>query len=535
VFVATTSCQPTGDSLQRDCVRVGEVNPASSPTSTQTQDFLLAANGLDRFFGGVGMSYNGTLHVTFSESSPSQFISSRAVYQVPGDGANHVSPVETLANGNAMYAGERWGDYLGVAADPQAPGAVWSTTNYSVGDWATSIRRLDTDAGSTYTAISPTRVLDTRSGGAANRLTSSVARTFQVTGGPIPNNAVAVTGNVTVTQQTAAGFVSVMPRPTNSPSTSTLNFPLGDTRANNITLPLGPGGKLSAVYKSGTGQRTHLVVDITGYFTAGIAAAQYATVTPARILDTRIGVGLGGKFHNAVPRAFQVLGAGGVPNDLSVVAITANITVTQQSSGGFVSLTPTSVVTPTTSNINFPIGDNRANGATIPLDAGEAGMVWAVFRGTSTATTHLIVDVTGYYRTGVAGLKFFPLNPGRIMDTRGAPLSGLNGAFTGTTTCPSGVRTLDTAGHQGIPLETAGAAAITGNLTVTRATKAGFVSIRKNLADCPETSTINFPAGDTRANGTTVPMSDAGDLRFRYNSAAGTAHLILDISGYFAP
>jgi hypothetical protein len=303
---------------------------------------------------------------------------------------------------------------------------------------------------------------------------------------------------------------------------------VADNRANNVTLPLGPNGTIAAVYKSSSGQRTHLIFDVTGYFLPGSAEAGYNTLTPARILDTRNGTGLSGKFRATIPRAFQVRNVGGVPND--AVAVTGNVTVTRQTSGGFIGLTPTNVGIPSTSNLNFPIGDNRANGVSVQL--GPDGRLWAVYGGApSGRTTDLVFDVTGYYKAGGSGLKFYALNPGRIMDTRGAPLSGLTGAFIGTGSPSLQTRPLDTAGHQGVPLA---AAAVTGNFTVTRATRAGFFSIRK-LASDPETSTINFPAGDNRANGVTVPVNPAGDLVLRYNAAGGTSHAILDISGYFAP
>ena len=97
---------------------------------------------------------------------------------------------------------------------------------------------------------------------------SKVARTFQVTGqGGVPSNAVAVTGNLTVTGQTAHGFVFLGPVPTNSPTSSTINFPLGDNRANGVTVGLGSGGTLSATFVATAGARTNLVFDVTGYFT----------------------------------------------------------------------------------------------------------------------------------------------------------------------------------------------------------------------------------------------------------------------------
>jgi hypothetical protein len=50
----------------------------------------------------------------------------------------------------------------------------------------------------------------------------------------------------------------------------------------------------------------------------------------------------------------------------------------------------------------------------------------------------------------------------------------------------------------------------------------------------PLTSTLNFPAGDIRANGVTGPMTNpAGTVGLVYKSASGTTHMILDLTGYF--
>ena len=52
----------------------------------------------------------------------------------------------------------------------------------------------------------------------------------------------------------------------NTPATSTLNFPIGDVRANGVTGPLTAGGSVGLVYKASAGKTTHLILDITGYF-----------------------------------------------------------------------------------------------------------------------------------------------------------------------------------------------------------------------------------------------------------------------------
>jgi hypothetical protein len=221
--------------------------------------------------------------------------------------------------------------------------------------------------------------------------------------------------------------------------------------------------------------------------------------------------------------AFDVAGRLGVPND--AIAVTGNLTVTNATGTGYVTLATTAPpANPATSTINFPAGDTRANGVTIKLSAG--GGLYAVYKATAGKTTHLIFDVTGYYRQDLLGARFVPLTPGRRMDTRfPAPQAGLTGPFGANA-----ARTLVVEPYQGVPVN---ATAITGNLTVVGQTRAGYVSMTRNATNDPATSTLNFPLGDVRANGVTGPLSGPGSVGIVYKSSGGVTHLILDLTGYF--
>jgi hypothetical protein len=527
-FVSTTGCTPNGDTEERACVRVTEVFANGGPSPEQ--DFLLAEAGHDLYMGGIGLSQKGALHVTYTRSSPAVHAETRAVYQLPADPANAVSNDELVKDGTVTYNGTRWGDYVGVAQDPQDPNLVWQTNEVakSGGGWQTHWSPLSTAVGGTYFPIEPHRVLDTRPayaiGGYNTKFFVNQARSIVVGGtGPIPEDAVAVTGNLTVVGQTGAGHFSLSPVLGNPPTSSIINFPVGDVRANNVTMPIGDGGFIHAWYVAPAGSRSDLVFDVTGYFKADDTGATYEPLTPARILDTRTGNGLPGRFQRDVARSFQVSGRGGVP--AGAVAVTGNLTVTGQTGSGHISLTPTPNNNPPTSTLNFPVGDNRANGVTIPLSL--SGSMSAVYKSsTSAATTNLIFDVMGYYLPGTGGLRFYPLNPGRRMDTRTTVLTGLTGKFNANTS-----RVLDTAGFMGVPTS---AEAITGNLTVTQPNKAGHLALTPDVIPNPPTSTLNFPASDTRANGVTQPLNSSGDIAIYFKAAAGgTVHAILDVSGYF--
>jgi hypothetical protein len=58
----------------------------------------------------------------------------------------------------------------------------------------------------------------------------------------------------------------VTPTPIANPSTSTINFPLGDVRANGLAGRInGADGRSSAVFVASSG-KTEFIVDVTGYF-----------------------------------------------------------------------------------------------------------------------------------------------------------------------------------------------------------------------------------------------------------------------------
>jgi hypothetical protein len=535
-YVSTIGCDPAGGGAEeRDCVRITELAvSASTVTPTVTQDLLVAETGRDLYMGGIGFSQNSDLHVvwTGSSSTAGDFPSTYTAYQLKGGTANTLQGKQEIADGTANYGGtgfgDRWGDYVTVAQDPQVPDAVWQADEFSEGTWLTHVSQLRTFAGASYTPITPARVMDSRNNtGVTGVYVANVPKTFQVAGvGVIPSDAIGVTGNVTVVGQTAAGYVSVTPTASANPTSSTINFPKGDVRANNFTLPLGSGGKLSAVYKAAAGKTTNALVDITGYFTAGNTEATYVPLDPpARVLDSRGATGgfAGVPFSSGVPRDLQVAGVAGVPGNAT--AITGNITIVGQTKAGYVSVTPeTPVGVPPSSTINFPVGDIRANGLTADLNGSGKLSITLTAPG---GTAHVLLDVTGYYLDDSTGKLFYPLSPGRILESRDATthLTGLHGVFTSNV-----ARTLPTAGHWGVPAD---ADAITGNLTVVNQTQAGYVAVTPVATNTPPTSTINFPLGDVRANGITVPLS-GGSMGLVYKAGTGkTTHLLLDVTGYF--
>jgi uncharacterized membrane protein YoaK (UPF0700 family) len=385
-----------------------------------------------------------------------------------------------------------------------------------------AFRALRSKRAATYHAMTPTRVLDlTRNGtgGLSGPFTNHAARTFTVAG--VPAGATAVTGNLTVTGQTSGGYLFIGPAANNNPTSSTLNFPVGDDRANAVTVQLGAGNTLSITFVApSNGPTVHAIFDVTGYFTPDTTGATYHAMSPSRVLDTRNGTGgLSGPFTNHAARTFTVAG---VP--AGATAVTGNLTVTGQTSGGYLFIGPAATDNPTSSTLNFPVGDDRANAVTVQLSAG--GSLSITFVGPNNGqSAQAIFDVTGYFTPGLTGAKYVPLTPTRVLDTRNGT-GGLSGPFTNHS-----ARNFTVAG---VP---SNAAAATGNLTVTGQTSGGYLYIGPAANNNPTSSTLNFPLGDDRANAVTVQLGTGGALSVTFVAPSNgpSAQAIFDLTGYFMP
>ncbi|RPH32661.1 MAG: PKD domain-containing protein, partial [Chloroflexi bacterium] len=119
---------------------------------------------------------------------------------------------------------------------------------------------------------------------------------------------------------------------------------------------------------------------------------------------------------------------------------------------------------------------------------------------------------------------YVPLAPARVLDSRFG--TGLSGPFTAHAP-----RIFQVAGTGGVP---ANAVAVTGTLTVTGQNNGGYAYLGPDPAALPPSSTLNFPAGDTRATGVTVALGPGGTLSATVGGAT-SAHLVFDVTGYFVP
>lgn len=357
-------------------------------------------------------------------------------------------------------------------------------------------------ATSAFQPLEPCRLFDTRTAGA--RIGNHAAVVVSTVGRcDIPADTTALALTVTVTQPSAAGFATVWPGDVARPSTSTVNYAAGETRANGAIIATGSDGTLAL----SSSAAAHVVVDVTGAFVAatGATSGRFVATTPTRLLDTRDRTG-----RLAVGGAITIPLPAGVPADATAVAVT--IATSDSVGAGFFTAYPTGAARPLSSSLNTDgRGQVRATGQLVPVSEGG----FTVF---SQAGDHLIVDMTGWF-TGPsapwsdAGL-FVPTTPTRLVDTR-----------TATTLYPNGTIEFDPTTITGEPV-----AAIAANWTLTRTWRGGFLTVHPARTERPVAATANADRRnqDVAQFGITA-TSSAGLAAYASN---GT-QLVVDVTGWF--
>jgi hypothetical protein len=363
-------------------------------------------------------------------------------------------------------------------------------------------------AGGLVTSI-PTRALDTRETG---RCVDSRGQTITLRSrNSIPANAAAVALNVTVTGPTAPGFLTAWPAGTPRPTASNLNFESGQTIANMVTSKLGTNGSINLATNQGC---PNVIIDIAGYYMGGISGGGgFVGLTPTRVLDTRSSR----PCVSATKRTLKIAGTAGVPSDAATLVL--NVTATEPTAAGYLTVWPSGRVRPTASNLNFTSGQTIPNMVTVKV--GDGG---SIDLATNQGCPQVIVDVAGYYRGGsVRAGGFIGIPPVRALDTR----------IEGPCVTSSG-RNLTIAGRFGVPQSTnpslPGSNAVALNVTVTGGTSAGFLTVWPAGQPRPTASNINFVAGQTIANMVVVRLGSGGAISFMTNQ--GCPDVIIDIAGY---
>lgn len=374
-----------------------------------------------------------------------------------------------------------------------------------------------TEGGVRYFPLSPTRIEDTRTGagGLSGTLGPGATADVQITGrAGVPAGATAVVLNVTVTQPTAEGYLTLYPSGSARPLAANVNFTPGRTVPNLAVVKLGEGGRVAMFNPAGA---THVIYDVAGYFfDAGSDFGRYQPLVPARIADTRLGLG-GVRLGPGQSLEVQVAGRGGAPATGMSTAV-LNVAVTNTTAESYLTVYPSNETRPLAANLNFTAGDTVSNRTMTKLSPSGRVTIY-----NNAGDADVIVDVGGTYTdqsvAGSAG-AYTPLDPARILDTR---------SVLGPGPVPAG-GTIDVpvAGLAGVP--PTGARAVVLNVAVTQPAGLGYLTLYPSDSAQPLASDLNYAGGETRANLVVVQVGADGKVRL---FSPAQAHVVVDVAGWF--
>ncbi|MFJ7592742.1 hypothetical protein ACIQZO_36280 [Streptomyces sp. NPDC097617] len=440
-----------------------------------------------------------------------------------GDGRKDVVAASGAGPVTHQHAYAELGEYNIKVTVTDAANAVEVVNNLEYGT-----------AGSEFTPVAPTRLLDTRTGIGGPQgivLPSGTARVKVGGNAGIPEGVTAVVLNVTATETNNSGFVTAFPEGGERPITSNVNWVAGQTVPNQVIVPVGKNGYVD-LYNGSWGSATHLIADVSGYFTPK-ASSGYTPMTPARFVDTREGLGTSrGQLAGQTTFSTQINGLRGVPQGTTAVAL--NVTVTNPGKYGHLTVFPSGQAAPDTSSLNFGAGQTIANSVIVPV--GKDGKV--SFRNGAYAGADVVVDVVGYYSPDSKG-AFVPVAPFRRLDTR-EPQDPYHGAIPGGYFLP--VIFSPSAADDGV-------SGYVLNATVTNTANSGFLSVApdpNSLEDyrngttepveAPGSSTLNWLGkGRTVANLVQASSGENGIVDFFNQSWEewATTDLVVDFFGYY--
>lgn len=256
----------------------------------------------------------------------------------------------------------------------------------------------------------------------------------------------------------------------------------------------------------------------------------FISLTPARVLDTRVGngaptgaVGPGGTLH------LQVGGRGGVPAN-GAGSVELNLTATGPTTSTYLTAYPTGQPRPLASVLNVVAGQTKANLITVPLGTGGQVDLY-----NAAGRVNMVADVVGYYANAVttdsinSGGQYQPFEDAqRISDTRSGSAGPLPGGY-----------------EEQIPLNFTTAAsphvrAVAVNITAVGATGPGYLTAWNGVDQLPDASTLNFTANSVVSNMSIVPVAPCtfdpscnGLPQIGvFNGSGRPVHVIVDLVGF---
>ena len=255
----------------------------------------------------------------------------------------------------------------------------------------------DGPRGARFNFTTPTRILDTRNGtgGVSTALASNQTVNVQVVGmGGVPSGATSATLSLTAVTPPADGYLTVYPAGVGKPLVESLNYSSGINISNQITVPIGPDGKI-AVYNFGG--NTNVVLDLIGYYKppevnkATTQQGRYYPVAPERVYDTR------SKSNKPL--------SGGTSRDIAVVStkprpgyisgLSTNAVIINPSATSYYRAWQASTSQPNATNINFMANTAQAGLVSVATDASKPTV--SINSIISSGQANLTLDLYGYF------------------------------------------------------------------------------------------------------------------------------------------
>jgi hypothetical protein len=326
--------------------------------------------------------------------------------------------------------------------------------------------------------------------------------------------------------------------------TATITLALGAT----CTIPAPPQSNVSWLRVQAQGSFTVVADPNSGPAREGVISAggqplvsvtqrgatqtpgtRFIPIAPCRIADTRFGSGKSGLFGPPFlesQRDFPIALAGcGIPATARMYSL--NVTAVPFGALGYLTIWPQGEPRPLVSTLNSPAGAIVANASLVRAGVGGGVSVFVSEPG------DVILDVNGYFvdSSDTAALAFYPMRPCRLMDTRSTTM----GDGLGTPSMPAGSSLRTVPVPRSRCATPPGAAAYSLNVTAVPSGSLHYLSLFPTGRPQPLVSTLNSFEGRVVSNAAIVPAGDAGSIEVFTQTIGGTADVILDINGYFAP
>ncbi|MCB0977641.1 MAG: hypothetical protein KDB02_09300 [Acidimicrobiales bacterium] len=416
----------------------------------------------------------------------------------------------------------------------------------------------DVSSSAVFVSIEPCRLVDTRLQGSP---VGGIPRTFRVagtSGAPgeyaaqgghdggcgVPDDATAIKASISAVDPAGAGFLRAWPAGTTPPNATFLNYST-DSTTNSGALAIATDPTSADLTVKAFNGTTDLVIDVQGYFVQpdGMQpGATYVPITPCRIVDTRRAAGAVAAFTS---RTWRVAGDGpefadqggraggcGVPDN--AVAVELTLSATEPRWSGYLRAWPADVDAPVATMLNYPRNHAATNTGAVAIATNPSAQDLTVeaFNG----TTHVVVDVQGYYTTAPGtGASFTAVNPCRIVDTRlagGSLAAGTSRVFRVTGTddmAPQG----GIASGCGVPVT---ATAVEATISVVDPAGTGYLRAWPADGPAPTATVANFHRRVNVSNtGAATIAIDSGTADIAVRSYGSRTHVVIDIEGWYAP